>query len=345
LKKRKIQNHISDGWQYFQNMSPRKLWGLMKLVLSYHISKLLHINLHWGMPIGVAIEPTTSCNLRCPQCPSGLQQFSRATGKINPILFQKMIDQLGPNIHYLTFYFQGEPYLHPNFLEMVSYASQKRIYVSTSTNAHYLDDEKAKQTVLSGLDRIVISMDGVTQESYESYRMKGKLEKVIQGIENLVKWKKILKRGTPYIVLQFIVFKKNQHELDTIKSLAEKWEVDDLQIKTAQIYDYNQSEEWIPDDTTLSRYVQNQSGEWVIKNQLLNQCWRMWSSAVLTWDGQVVPCCFDKDAKYRLGTLEKETFKNIWKSKPYQNFRSQILKSRKEIDICQNCTEGTKVWA
>jgi radical SAM protein with 4Fe4S-binding SPASM domain len=70
----------------------------------------------------------------------------------------------------------------------------------------------------------------------------------------------------------------------------------------------------------------------------------MWSSCVITWDGKVVPCCFDKDAKHQLGNLQEKTFKEIWQNDSYKKFRTSLLKSRKEIDICQNCSEGTKVW-
>ncbi len=84
--------------------------------------------------------------------------------------FRQMIDQLAPDLLYLTFYFQGEPYLNPDFLDMVQYASSKKIYTATSTNAHYLDDDNARRTVESGLDRLIISLDGTTQEVYSQYR-------------------------------------------------------------------------------------------------------------------------------------------------------------------------------
>jgi radical SAM protein with 4Fe4S-binding SPASM domain len=71
----------------------------------------------------------------------------------------------------------------------------------------------------------------------------------------------------------------------------------------------------------------------------------MWHSCVLTWDGRVVPCCFDKDATHQLGNLNTESFEKIWHGDAYNKFRSDILKARNEVDICTNCTEGTKVWA
>ena len=93
-------------------------------------------------------------------------------------LFRDVIDQLAPSLNYLTFYFQGEPFLHPQFLEMVKYASDKGIYTATSTNAHFLKDDHAKAAVLSSLDRLIISIDGTTQDTYESYRVGGSLDKV-----------------------------------------------------------------------------------------------------------------------------------------------------------------------
>ena len=120
---------------------------------------------------------------------------------------------------------------------------------------------------------------------------------------------------------------------------------DEVVFKTAQVYDFENGNPLIPENIKYSRYKKNCNGTYSIKNKLLNQCWRMWSSCVVTWDGIVVPCCFDKDAKHKLGDLKNQNFNELWESAKYQNFRQSILKSRKEIDICKNCSEGTKVWA
>jgi radical SAM protein with 4Fe4S-binding SPASM domain len=85
-------------------------------------------------------------------------------------------------------------------------------------------------------------------------------------------------------------------------------------------------------------------GKFEIKNKLLNHCWKMWHSAVITWDGLVVPCCFDKDAEYRMGNVSKSSFKEVWMSEKYLSFRKQLIGSRKNIEMCKNCTEGTKIW-
>jgi radical SAM protein with 4Fe4S-binding SPASM domain len=263
---------------------------------------------------------------------------------LEPTFFKKTIDEVYKELIYLTFYFQGEPYLNPNFLEMVKYASDKGIYTSTSTNAHYLNKEQAKKTVESKLDRLIISIDGTTQETYEQYRIGGQLQKVIEGTKNIIEAKRELKSNSPYLVFQFLVVKPNEHQLEDVKKLAHELGVDEVVFKTAQVYDFENGNPLIPENIKYSRYKKNADGTYSIKNKLLNQCWRMWSSCVVTWDGVVVPCCFDKDAKHQLGDLKKQKFQELWKSVKYQNFRQSILKSRQEIDICKNCSEGTKVW-
>ncbi len=339
-----MNNNFQDGLNFFSKVTPARAWNALKNVLSYIESKITGNSIHRGLPISISVEPTTSCNLRCPECPSGLRSFTRPTGMLQENLFKQTIDELSETLLYLIFYFQGEPYLHPKFLDLVKYASKKGIYTATSTNAHYLNDENAKKTVESGLDRMIISIDGTTQEVYEQYRVGGNLEKVIEGTKNILRWKKELKSKTPHVIFQFLVVKPNEHQLAEVKKLAEELGVDEVGFKTAQIYDYENGSDLIPTIDKYARYKQNTDGSYKIKNKLLDHCWKMWHSCVITWDGLVVPCCFDKDAEYRLGDLKKKTFKEVWQSELYQNFRKSLTDSRAEIEMCKNCTEGTKVW-
>jgi MoaA/NifB/PqqE/SkfB family radical SAM enzyme len=147
--------------------------------------------------------------------------------------FKETIDQLHKELLYLVFYFQGEPYLNPDFLEMVKYASSKNIYTATSTNAHYLTDAAAKRTVESGLDRLIISIDGTTQETYKQYRVGGNLSKVLEGAANIVKWKRELRSNTPFVVFQFLVVRHNEHQIEEVKRLAKETGVDDVWLKNS----------------------------------------------------------------------------------------------------------------
>ena len=322
-----------------------RTWNLLKLWISFHASLYLKKPVLISFPSGISIEPTTSCNLRCPECPSGLRSFTRPTGMLDPMLFQKTVDEISKHTFYLTLYFQGEPYLNPAFLEMVKYASQKKMYVATSTNAHYLTEEKATETIKSGLDKLIISIDGTSQETYEQYRIGGQMSKVLEGTKNIIFWKKQLKSSTPYVVFQYLVVKPNEHQVAEAEKLAKELGVDEIVFKTAQVYEHEKGSPLIPDNPKYSRYKLNEDGTYSIKNKLLNQCWKMWQSCVMTWDGRIVPCCFDKDASYVLGDLKEQRFSDIWHSKAYNSFRNSILQSRSEIEICKNCTEGTKVFA
>lgn len=335
----------NDSLNLLSKLTFRRAWNASKVLSSYYLSKWTKKPIQWGYPVSVSIEPTTSCNLRCPECPSGLRAFTRPTGMLQRDFFRDTIDQLSDELLYLVFYFQGEPYLNPSFLDMVKYASGKKIYTATSTNAHYLTDENAKKTVESGLDRLIISIDGTTQDVYQQYRVGGKLNKVIEGARNIMKWKNELKSKTPFVIFQFLVVKPNEHQVDDVKKLGKEIGVDDVWFKTAQVYDYaSDPNKLIPSIDKFSRYKKESNGSYSFKGNLQNHCWRLWHDPVITWDGLVVPCCFDKDAQHKLGNLKEKSFKEIWDNGEYKKFRSQILQGRSTIDICANCSEGTKVW-
>lgn len=328
-----------------KNLTFYRMWNLFVLRFSYTHSKLTKKNHHKGQPFSLSIEPTTACNLGCPECPSGLKQFTRATGKLQLELHQKMLDELSKSVFYINYYFQGEPFLHPQFLDLIRQAKKHKIYTATSTNAHFIDEQKAKEIVASGLDRLIISIDGLTQATYENYRVHGKLEKVIEGTAHLIKAKKELNSSTPHLIFQFLAVKPNEHEIPDVFQLGKKMGIDEVRIKTAQLYDYKNGNPLMPENIEYARYKQNSDGTYSLKYKTGNRCWRMWSSCVLTWDGKVVPCCFDKDAQHQLGDLSTVSFQSIWRSKQYEGFRQAILSHRNQIAICQNCSEGAKVWA
>src|SRR6476660_7927256 len=212
----------NDTVNLFSKLTPHRLLNAAKVMTSYQLSKLTGKPVQWGYPVSVSFEPTTSCNLRCPECPSGLREFTRPTGMLKKNFFEQTIDE---------------------------------IYKDTSTNAHYLTDEKARKTVESGLERLIISIDGTTQEVYQQYRIGGKLEKVLQGARNIVKYKKEMKSKTPFVIFQFLVVKPNEHQIEDIKQLTKEIGVDDVWFKTAQVYDYeNDPHQLIPSNEKYSRY-------------------------------------------------------------------------------------------
>jgi radical SAM protein with 4Fe4S-binding SPASM domain len=340
---------LSDGpiagliprWQL---LTWRRLANACLLALSYGFSLLLRRPIVWGRPVSFSFEPTTACNLRCPECISGLRAFTRPTGKASLAVYEQTLDQMAPTAFSLTLYFQGEPLIHPGFFEMVRLAKSRGLFVMTSSNGHFFSWEKAKETVQSGLDQLIISVDGATQSSYAAYRKGGKLDLVVEGIGYLAEWKKRLNSRSPKIVIQVLAFRQNESELAELRRLGLSWGGDEVKIKSAQILDPGKDQFRIPRNTNWSRYQKTGQSGYQLKSPIHNRCKRLWFSTVFTWDARVLPCCFDKDAQQAMGTLEDEPFGTIWRGSRYQQFRQSVLKDRKQHDMCRNCSEGCRVW-
>ena len=314
--------------------------NLIALYTSYVYSLFSNKPIHKGEPWSLSVETGTSCNLSCLECPSGQNQFSRPTGYMSFSDFKTIISKQKKYLIWLILYFQGEPFLNKDFFKMIAYANAQKIITTTSTNGHFLKPENAEKTVKSGLKKIIISLDGLDQESYEKYRVGGDFNTVINGIKNLQQARKKLKSASPYIVVQFIVFKTNEHQIKHLKKLKRELNIDKIELKTAQIYSASDKNQLIPKTNKYRRYKQNKGGDWEIKNRLPNHCLRMWQGAVVTWDGNIAPCCYDKDVNHKMGNLLESSFKNIKKNRKYHSFRNQIFSDRSKINICKNCNES-----
>ena len=314
--------------------------NLILLYTSYAYALFSKKTNHKGEPWSLSVETGTSCNLSCLECPSGQNQFSRPTGNMSFTDFKTIINKQKKYLIWLILYFQGEPFLNKDFFKMITYANAQKIVTTTSTNGHFLNPENAERTVKSGLKKIIISLDGLDQESYEKYRVGGDFNTVIKGIKNLQEARKKLKSASPYIVVQFIVFKTNEHQIKHLKNLKKELNIDKLEIKTAQVYSASDNNQLIPKTNKYRRYKQNKDGDWEIKNKLPNHCLRMWQGAVVTWDGNIAPCCFDKDVTYKMENLLESSFQDIKKNTKYHSFRDQVFSDRSKIDICKNCNES-----
>ncbi len=315
-----------------------KIINLTKNVVSYVLSNILQKQLRWGMPISLSVEPTTSCNLQCPECPTGRNELKRNKGNMNLDLYKSIVNQTYKHLLNLFLYFQGEPFLSENIFEMIKYASEKNIFTSTSTNGHFINEKTAENIVKSGLDKLIISMDGTTQNIYEKYRINGNIEVVKQAISSIIKAKELYKSNLPFIEIQFLVLKTNEHQIDEMKKFCKELKINKLSFKSAQIYDYQDDTTFIPSIKKYSRYKKIE-GKWELKNKLKNRCFRLWNSIVITWDGEILPCCFDKDAKYSFANVKNTDIKDIIVNQKFKKFAKQLQSSRKSIDICRNCTE------
>lgn len=316
-----------------------KLWNYLLLRIGFYWSRLVGRPVQLGLPAFLSAEPTTVCNLKCPECPSGLRAFTRPTGTMDMPMFENLIGQTHRHLFYLILYFQGEPYLNPNFSRMVTLARRKKVFTATSTNGHYLTERYARLTVESGLDELIISLDGTDQATYSHYRRGGDLNKVLNGIRTLVRVRNEMGVCHPFINLQFIVMRQNEHQVGAFRKLARDLGVDRAVLKSAQIYSETDQNQLLPSDSTHARYEQHDDGSLSRLKPLRNRCWRMWNGAVVTWDGRMVPCCYDKDADHQMGRIDQAPLKTIWQGDAYSKFRQQILTDRSQIEICRNCGE------
>lgn len=323
-----------------RSLTLRRVNNLVKTGSSFLLSALLHKNILWGNPAILTIEPTNLCNLHCPLCTTGNGEMKRVRGHMTLDTFRNTMDKMGEDIFFLLLYHQGEPYLNKDFLEFVRLAKAKNIYCTTSSNGHYFSDDNIRDTITSGLDSMIVSIDGTTQESFEQYRVRGDLHKVIDGSKRFMAMKKEMRIKTPLIAWQFLVMRHNEHEIPEIKRLAREVGVDRLLIKNIEVRSEEEAEIWLPKQDKYRRY--DFDGENLeVKNNDKESCPRPWLSTLINWDGSMVPCCFDKNGHYEMGNInEAGSLDALFRSKDFEKFRTQLATKRKSIDMCRNCNQG-----
>jgi radical SAM protein with 4Fe4S-binding SPASM domain len=335
---------MKEFLQYYKILTIKKIWNLIKIETSRILSVILKRPFVWGSPYLVSLEPGSLCDLRCPECPTGSGIIKRENANLDLLIYQELIDRIKSTTINLQLYFQGEPLLNNDIFRMIKYAKERGLYTVISTNGQRLNFEYAKRITESGLDRIIISVDGMDQLTYEKYRAGGDLGKVLEGAKFISKLKKERKIFQPEIIFQFLVFRHNENQVGSFRKFGKESGADRTWIKTAQVLNPEKSSEIIPIKADYRRYVPDGENKLKIKYGFKNRCARLWRTCVITTDGDVIPCCFDKVAKYKMGSLKEKTLSEIWKNERYIQFRGKVLSGRRGIDICNNCSEGIRVY-
>jgi len=326
-------------------MTFRRLFNGLLVYGSFIISKILRRSVVWGSPFVLTVEPSSCCNLHCPQCKTGAGKLTRRIGFLDLEVYRRLIEEIGDRLIYMLLFNQGEPFLHPQIIDFIKIAKRKKIYVCISTNGHFLDQHRRVQSLIeSGLDVLIISLDGADEQTYASYRVGGDFQRVLKGIQRLGDLKRKLGSNTPKLALQFLVMKHNEHQLADIRKLAHGFGIRKLLLKSVQVEDYSAAQIYLPRNAAYRRYTFE--GEKLQPKANLDAiCHRLWTSTVLLSDGSIVPCCFDKDGQYRLGSFSEELpFKHIWRAPKYNQFRNRNLHQRGSIEICNNCTQGLTIY-
>jgi radical SAM protein with 4Fe4S-binding SPASM domain len=290
-----------------------------------------------GMPPAIGIELTNHCNLRCPECATGSGMITRPVGFMDPGLYEKVISELKPYLFYVSLYFQGEPMMHPSLGSFLRLSGKIRTIIST--NGHFLSRENSRILAEGRLHKLIISVDGTDQETYSAYRLNGNLETVLEGIRNISEVRN--KYGFPKkLEIQMLVNRFNESQTGAMKNFASSIHAR-LRMKSMQIISDSNHMKWLPEQSRFRRY-ELKAGLFRLKRGTARGCARLWLNPVITWDGKVLPCCFDKDAEHIMGDMTQESFRDIWNGSKYRLFRRLLHSERSAIGICQNCTVGLK---
>lgn len=288
-------------------------------------------------PESMSVESASLCNLQCPQCTIGRGKLQRSAAIMTEETFENAIKPLSRWLINCQFYLQGEPTLNKNLSLLIAKAHKMRIFTSVSTNGQLLTPELCAELVQSGLDQLIISVDGTSQETYEKYRKGGSLTNVMRGVKFLRMAQTKFGKRNPAIVAQFIVFKHNEDEISDIKKLAPQWGFDKLELKSAQIENFCEAEEMLPTIKKYCRYKKDKQDNYFIIKRLPINCFRLRQTMVVSSVGDVLACCYDKNGCFTMGNVNEQSILEIWNNQKFNNLRTQVWQTKTPPDICKNC--------
>lgn len=251
-------------------------------------------------------------------------------------LFRRVLEEAKETAFTMQFYFQGEPLLNKDLPQMIREAHETGLYTIVSTNAQALTREMAQALVAAGLSRIIISMDGLTQETYGAYRIGGDLEKTKAALRFLreAKESRAKSRESIEIELQCLRLKSNEGDWKAFRQQYKALGADRLVFKTAQLYDYRRGHPLMPTNERYSRYAKGEDGLYHRK-KLHRGCLRVWSGVVVTTGGEVLPCCYDKAHAHAYGSIRSASLRTLFAGETAQAFRRAALHEQPEI--CKEC--------
>ena len=287
-------------------------------------------------PLVVSVEPANICQLKCPECPVGRGEGRKVIGErtMPREVWERVLSEVARTAHTIQFYFQGEPLLNKDLPQMIQEAHDAGLYTIVSTNAQAMTPELATALVASGLDRIIVSMDGLSDASYNAYRIGGSLDKCKQALRWLHQSKIENRESKIVIELQCLRLKSNEHEWSELKRVYKSLGADKLTLKTAQLYDYANGHPLMPSDPKYSRYILGTDGLYH-RRPLRKGCFRVWSGCVITTTGEVLPCCYDKAHAFSYGNIMTAPLKDLFCSPQAQAFRKAAY--QQTPPICQEC--------
>lgn len=319
-------------WSVLKHSTPRKLWNLLLVETELRLRKT---KLR-GRPYILIVDPLNVCNLRCPLCPTGVGELERKQQKMDWEVYTRIIDQLAPWGYEVNLHNWGESLLHPRIFDMIRYAVDRNLATNMSTNFNRVNDEKIDRLIESGLEYLILSIDGVSQDVYAKYRVRGNIDRVLANVRKLVARKKALGSSTPFIEWQFILFGHNAHELEAARKLAGEIGVNRFRVIPPGIPFHAREpeklkEKWLYKDDSgkVQAFTGGEPGA----------CFYLYRSITTNPDGGSAPCCIVYGDRNDFGDLGREPFEAIWNNEKYRSARSLFRKGGKGIQptVCDGC--------
>jgi len=326
------------------NSSTMKIYNLFRIETELR-KRATHLQ---GLPYVLKIESTNICDLRCPICYENRKphhfEGGRGYGKMNPDLFYRIIDEIGKYVYRINLYGFGEPFIYDKTLDMVRYAANENISVGITSNLNTVDEEMIEKIILSGLEHLIVSIDGIDQESYEKYQVGGDFNKVISNLRTFQNIKKRMKKKLPILDWQFLIMKHNARMRMQAKVMAQEL---GMGIRYScigiDLQDKSQREEWLPENEALSQYNYRTLLPKGIEN--LRSCSWLYRTVFINWDGGVSPCCnyYTGDKTSDFGNLTEKSFREIWNNRFYVQARKLVSKQQplseedKKNNVCGRC--------
>jgi MoaA/NifB/PqqE/SkfB family radical SAM enzyme len=298
-------------------------------------------------PYLLIIDPCNYCNLRCPLCPTGLNDLGRQQSMLSLEHFKKYFDPLAPNLFEAYMHNWGESMLNKQVFSMIRHAQDNNVGTNLSSNFVRVSSDDMDQLLDSGLEYLVISLDGTSQEVYSQYRVNGDYDQVVANLREFLKKRAARKVKLPVVEWQFIVMKQNEHQVEEAERLAKEIGVDLLRfVPVGMPYEFKNRKEtadqWYPASVrgrTESDHSEQQFGQ----AEKPSPCFYLYRSMVVNPDGGVSPCCvvYRKNRDFAdLSSEEPLNMTKIWNNDKYLSARSLFSKHtipNRRATVCDGC--------
>lgn len=327
-----------------------------------HFNEWLLAGRRVPLPRHLTLEITSFCNLRCRMCPKTNHAVNTAESQV---MSREVFDRVVPFLRHIESLdlsgIWGEAFLHPDlYVDMLKKIKEQGSDVYTISNGTLLSDDLARKLVENDLNKLTISLDAATPETYALIRPPGRFEDVLSGLKSITSWKRQLRRAQPLVQLAFVGMKSNIEEFPRVVELAHELGVEEVCLQAMGEYPGLENESVAAHHKALGRRFceeglrrgkelgvrvllqptdqfeedRKERNDMEDRRGYRKHCNDLWDRALISATGEVLPCCA---SPVSMGNLRDASFEEIWRGPAYTKLRRQFVGG--EIpEMCRQCT-------